>query len=39
MALAIPCCMVNAVSADTFGLFTYTDNGPSITITDYPASQ
>ena len=38
MPLAIPCCMVNAVLADTFGLFTYTDNGPSITITDYPAT-
>ncbi|MCX6879281.1 MAG: leucine-rich repeat protein [Verrucomicrobia bacterium] len=34
--LTILCCMVNAVSADTFGLFTYTDNGTSITITDYP---
>ena len=39
--LAILCCMVNAASADTvgtFGLFTYTDNGTSITITDYPTS-
>ncbi|MCX6875306.1 MAG: hypothetical protein NTW21_16090 [Verrucomicrobia bacterium] len=25
--LAIFCCLVNAVSADTLGLFTYTDNG------------
>ena len=38
MPLAILCCLVNAVLADTFGLFTYTDNGTSITITDYPSS-
>ncbi|MCX6878708.1 MAG: leucine-rich repeat domain-containing protein [Verrucomicrobia bacterium] len=34
--LAILCVLVNAVLADTFGLFTYTDNGTKITITDYP---
>ena len=34
--LAILCCLVNIVVADTFGNFTYTDNGTSITITDYP---
>lgn len=34
--LAILCCMVNAVSADTFGLFTYSINGSTIAITDYP---
>lgn len=28
----------NCLSADTFGLFTYTDNGTSITITDYPTT-
>ena len=36
MSLALLCCMVNAATAATFGLFTYTDNGTSITITDYP---
>ncbi|MCX6868411.1 MAG: leucine-rich repeat domain-containing protein [Verrucomicrobia bacterium] len=34
--LAILCCMVNALSADTYGLFTYTVNGGEVTITDYP---
>ena len=37
--LAILCCLVNAAAADTFGLFTYTDNGTSITITDYPVTE
>ena len=32
------CCMMNTLSAATFGLFTYTDNGTSITITGYPAN-
>jgi hypothetical protein len=39
MPLAILCSLVNAVSADTFGLFTYTDNGTDITITDYPTEE
>lgn len=30
--------MVPALEAATFGLFTYTDDGTSITITDYPTS-
>ena len=30
--------LMNAVAADQFGNFTYTDNGTSITITDYPTS-
>ena len=28
--------LVNSVSADQFGDFTYTDDGTSVTITDYP---
>ncbi len=32
--LAILCCLVNVSAADTFGLFTYTSDGSSITITD-----
>ena len=36
MLPALWCCMVNAVSADTYGLFTYTNNGSEITITGYP---
>jgi BspA type Leucine rich repeat region (6 copies) len=36
--LAILCCLVNAVSAAQFGDFTYTDNGASITITDFPTT-
>ncbi|MCX6875622.1 MAG: leucine-rich repeat protein [Verrucomicrobia bacterium] len=32
------CCMVNAVSADQFEDFTYTDNGTTITITAYTGS-
>ena len=36
--LAILCCLVNAAAADTFGLFTYTDNGTTISITGYPTS-
>ena len=39
MALALLCCMVNSLSAATFGLFTYTDNGTSITITRYPTTE
>lgn len=31
-------CCGNFVSADTFGLFTYTNDGPFITITDYPTT-
>jgi uncharacterized repeat protein (TIGR02543 family) len=31
-------CMVNISFADQFELFTYTDNGDSITITDYPTN-
>ncbi|MCX6874437.1 MAG: leucine-rich repeat protein [Verrucomicrobia bacterium] len=34
--LAVLCCLVHSAVADTFGLFTYTDNGTYITITDYP---
>jgi hypothetical protein len=30
--------MLSPLSADTFGNFTYTDNGSFITITDYPTS-
>ena len=37
--LAILCSLVNAAAADTFGLFTYTDNGTTITITDYPTKE
>ena len=36
--LIVLCCMVNAVSAETFGLFTYTDNGTYIMIAGYPAT-
>jgi hypothetical protein len=36
--LVILACMFNGLSAATFGLFTYTDNGTFITITDYPTS-
>ncbi len=32
------CCMAPALSAATFGNFTYTDNGTSITITGFPTS-
>lgn len=32
------CFMVEPLAASTFGLFTYTDDGTSITITDYPDS-
>jgi hypothetical protein len=31
-------CMFNGLSAATFGLFTYTDNGTFITITDFPTN-
>lgn len=34
--IAILCWMINLLSAAQFGNFTYTDNGTSITITDYP---
>ena len=30
--------MVNSMSAGQYGNFTYTDNGTSITITDYPTT-
>jgi hypothetical protein len=30
---------INCLSAETFELFTYTDNGNYITITDYPTSE
>ncbi len=33
--MAALCCMANPLSADQFGWFTYIDNGPNITITDY----
>jgi hypothetical protein len=39
MPFVLLCCMVSTVSADTFGLFTYTNNGTSITITDYPTTE
>lgn len=32
-------CFANCLSAATFGLFTYTDNGTYITITDYPTTE
>ncbi len=35
MRLAFVCFMVTSVSAAQFGNFTYTDNGTSVTITDY----
>lgn len=38
MPLAILCCLVNVAAAETFGLFTYTDNGASITITGFPSN-
>lgn len=31
-------CLLNPLWADQFGNFTYTDNGTSITITDYPTN-
>ncbi len=37
-SMAILCCLVGPLSADTFGLFTYTNNATSITITSYPAT-
>lgn len=36
--LVLLCCIVNSLSADQFGDFTYTDDGISITITDYPTT-
>lgn len=36
--LVILCCMVNALSADTYGLFTYTVNGGEVSITGYPTA-
>ena len=36
--LAMMCCIVNSVSADTFGLFTYTEYTDRITITGYPTT-
>ncbi len=36
LPLLILCCLVNSLAAATEGLFTYTDNGTSITITGYP---
>lgn len=36
--LAVLGLMLSSLSADTFGNFTYTDNGSFITITDYPTS-
>jgi len=36
MLIAASCCMLNALTADTSGLFTYSDNGSSIAITGYP---
>lgn len=38
MRLAVVCFMVTSVSAAQFGNFTYTDNGTSVTITDYPTT-
>lgn len=37
-AIAALASMMNILSADQFGDFTYTDNGSSITITAYPTS-
>ncbi len=31
-------CMLNALPAEEYGLFTYIDDGTSITITDYPTT-
>lgn len=36
VALALFCCVANIASADQEGLFTYSDEGATITITDYP---
>jgi hypothetical protein len=36
--ILILCCLVNFVAAQTFGDFTYTDNGTSITINRYPTT-
>jgi len=36
MVIAFLCFMANSLPAETFGLFTYTDEGKSITITSYP---
>lgn len=36
--MAFLCCVMNAASAAQFGDFTYTDDGTSVTITDYPTA-
>ena len=36
MVMAVLCSMVGSLTADTFGKFTYKDDGKSITITGYP---
>ena len=36
MCMVIICCMASRLAAGQFGDFTYTDDGTSITITDYP---
>jgi len=35
IVIVVPCCIINCVTADTCGKFTYTDNGKDITITGY----
>ncbi|MEN9974919.1 MAG: hypothetical protein RLZZ282_925, partial [Verrucomicrobiota bacterium] len=37
LSLVLLCCMMNSLLADTFGNFTYTDDGNSITIIKYSA--
>ena len=36
--MAVLCCVVGSLSAETFGKFTYSDDGTSIAITGYPDS-
>ncbi|MFA6288500.1 MAG: leucine-rich repeat domain-containing protein [Opitutaceae bacterium] len=38
LGFVVLCCMASALSAATFGDFTYTDDGTSITITGFPTS-
>lgn len=38
MRLTVVCFMVTSVSAAQFGNFIFTDNGTSVTITDYPTT-
>lgn len=37
--MAALCCMVHPLSADQFGCYTYLDNGPGMTITEYTCTE